>query len=67
MVTQRNRLNETVSFDRPKLHVKTDGLENIHNFMLKNVVYLDLCMYATDMSYIMMSFGYGDMLLYLRM
>ena len=23
--------------------MKTDDLENIHNFMLKNCVYLDLC------------------------
>ena len=67
MITQKNRLNETGSFDRPKLHVKTDGLENIRNLTLKKIVYLDLCVYATDMSYIMTSFDYGDMLMYLRM
>ena len=27
-----------------KKHVKTDGLENIHDFMLKNVFCLNLCM-----------------------
>ena len=40
-------LKRTVSmgwfFLAPKKYVKTDGLENINNFTLKNFVYLNLC------------------------
>ena len=32
-------------FLAPKTYVQTDGLENIYNFMLKNVVYLNLCLF----------------------
>ena len=31
-------------FEHPKTHVNINGQENIHNFMLKYCVYLDLCM-----------------------
>ena len=40
--TQKNHLNEMVILST-KTFVKTDGLENIYNFTLKNVVYLNLC------------------------
>ena len=42
--TQKNRLNETVLLStQPKTYVKTDGQENIYNFMLQNFVSLTLC------------------------
>ena len=30
----------------PKTPVKTDGLENIYNFKLKNLVYLIVCLFV---------------------
>ena len=41
MGTQKNHLSETVLLSI-QAYMKTDGKENIHNFMLKNLVYLDL-------------------------
>ena len=38
-------LKRTISL-RHKTCIKTNGLENIHNFMLEYCVYLDLCLYA---------------------
>ena len=40
VVTQKKPLKDG-SFEHPK-HVKTDGEENIYNFMLKKFVYLNL-------------------------
>ena len=42
MGTQKNRLNETVLLSTQNIYKKIDGLENIHNFMLKSFVYLDM-------------------------
>ena len=42
-------LKRTVSmkqfFWTPKTYVKSDGLENIHNFTLKHFVYPNLCVW----------------------
>ena len=48
-------LKRTVSMRRffwaPKTYAKTDGLENIYNFMLKSSVYLNLCVCMTIMKF----------------
>ena len=42
MGTQKNRLNEAVLLRTQNITAKTHELENIHNFTLKDFVYLDL-------------------------
>ena len=50
MDTQKNRHNETVLLST-KIKPKSDVLENINNFMLKNCVYLDYDLYSMQILY----------------